>query len=75
MCWAAGLSRPRPAGALDKKLPAIAILYTLYARACDPVLEFLQRGGEHDDAQIVEVVMSTCFNGINDTVEAPARRR
>ncbi len=50
---------------LDPKLPPIAILYTLYARACDPVLEFLQMGGQHDDAQIVDLVMSTCFNGIN----------
>jgi AcrR family transcriptional regulator len=52
-------------GALDKTLPSIAILYTLYARACDPVLEFLKMGGQHDDAQIVELVMSTCFDGIN----------
>jgi TetR/AcrR family transcriptional regulator of autoinduction and epiphytic fitness len=52
-------------GALNSKLPAIAILYTLYARACDPVLEFLQMGGQYADAQIVDVVMSTCFNGIN----------
>jgi TetR/AcrR family transcriptional regulator, regulator of autoinduction and epiphytic fitness len=52
-------------GSLDNKLPAIAILYTLYARACDPVLEFLKMGGQHDDAQIIELVMSTCFNGLN----------
>jgi AcrR family transcriptional regulator len=50
---------------LDPSLPPIAILYTLYARACDPVLEFLKMGGQHDDAQIVDLVMSTCFNGIN----------
>jgi AcrR family transcriptional regulator len=61
----AWIEQAQAAGALDKKLPAIAILYTLYARACDPVLEFLQMGGQHDDAQIVDVVMSTCFNGIN----------
>lgn len=52
-------------GGLDKNLPAIAILYTMYARACDPVLEFLKMGGQHDDAQIVELVLSTCFNGLN----------
>ena len=53
------------AGTLNPKLPAIAVLYTLYARACDPVLEFLKMGGQHDDAQIVEIVLSTCFDGLN----------
>ena len=53
------------AGTLNPKLPAIAVLYTLYARACDPVLEFLKMGGQHDDTQIVEIVLSTCFYGLN----------
>ncbi len=52
-------------GALNPGLPAIAVLYTLYARACDPVLEFLKTGGQHTDAQIVELVMTTCFEGLN----------
>ena len=52
-------------GAINTKLPAIAVLYTLYARACDPVLEFLKMGGQHSDTEIVELVMSTCFDGLN----------
>lgn len=52
-------------GTLNPDLPAIAVLYTLYARACDPVLEFLKAGGLHTDAQIVEMVLSTCFDGLN----------
>ncbi len=52
-------------GALNPDLPAIAVLYTLYARACDPVLEFLKAGGLHTDAQIVDMVLSTCFDGLN----------
>ena len=52
-------------GALNASIPAIAILYTVYARACDPVLEFLKMGGQHSDAQIIELVMSTCFEGLN----------
>lgn len=51
-------------GAIQPQLPAIAVLYTLYARACDPVLEFLKMGGQHNDAQIVELVLSTCFDGL-----------
>ena len=52
-------------GLLNPQLPAIAVLYTLYARACDPVLEFLQMGGQHTDAQIADLVLSTCFDGLN----------
>lgn len=52
-------------GAISASIPAIAILYTVYARACDPVLEFLKMGGQHSDAQIIDLVMSTCFDGLN----------
>jgi AcrR family transcriptional regulator len=51
-------------GLLNPALPAIAVLYTLYARACDPVLEFLRMGGQHDDAQIIDMVMASCFEGL-----------
>jgi TetR/AcrR family transcriptional regulator, regulator of autoinduction and epiphytic fitness len=52
-------------GTLNTKLPAIAVLYTLYARACDPVLEFLRMGEQHTDAEIIDLVLSTCFDGLN----------
>ena len=52
-------------GTLNPKLPAIAVLYTLYARACDPVLEFLKAGGLYTPEQIVEMVLVTCFDGLN----------
>ncbi|WNO05249.1 TetR/AcrR family transcriptional regulator [Rhodoferax mekongensis] len=52
-------------GLINPELPAIAVLYTLYARACDPVLEFLRMGGQHTDAQIIDLVLSTCFDGLN----------
>jgi len=52
-------------GEVNPRVPAIAVLYTLYARACDPVLEFLKAGGQHTDDEIIELVLSTCFDGIN----------
>jgi AcrR family transcriptional regulator len=52
-------------GAINPSIPAIAILYTVYARACDPVLEFLKMGGQHTDEQIIELVLVTCFHGLN----------
>ena len=51
-------------GAINPQLPPIAVLYTFFARACDPVLEFLKMGGQHTDEQIVNLVMSTCFDGL-----------
>ena len=52
-------------GQINKPLPAVAVLYTLFARACDPVLEFLKMGEQHTDDQILGLVMSTCFDGLN----------
>ena len=52
-------------GQINKALPAVAVLYTLFARACDPVLEFLKMGEQHTDEQILDLVMSTCFEGLN----------
>ena len=52
-------------GQINKALPAVAVLYTLFARACDPVLEFLKMGEQHTEEQILDLVMSTCFEGLN----------
>ena len=51
-------------GSLDATLPPILVLYTLYSRACDPVLEFMKAAGLHSDAQIVDWVLRTCFEGL-----------
>ena len=51
-------------GTLSAALPAEVVLYTLFARACDPVVGFLQIGDRHSDDQIVDWVMGTCFNGL-----------
>ncbi len=51
-------------GSLNPALPALAVLYTLYARACDPVLGFLKAAGLYTDEQIVDMVLITCFDGL-----------
>jgi len=51
-------------GSLSPKIPAIAVLYTLYARACDPVPGFLKAGGQHTDEEIITLVLDTCFDGL-----------
>lgn len=57
-------------GSISDRLPAIAVLYTLYARACDPVLEFLKMGNQYQDDEIIELVMGTCFDGLNSRPQA-----
>jgi len=52
-------------GSISDRLPAIAVLYTLYARACDPVLEFLKMGGQYQNDEIIDLVMGTCFDGLH----------
>ncbi|WP_421954571.1 TetR/AcrR family transcriptional regulator [Polaromonas sp.] len=51
-------------GAINPKLPPIAVLYTLYARACDPVLEFLKMGALYTNDEIIALVLSTCLEGL-----------
>ena len=51
-------------GSLSASVPPLVVLYTLYARACDPVPGFLKAGGQHSDEDIVELVMATCFDGL-----------
>lgn len=60
----AWIEAAQAAGDLNPALPPIAILYTVYARSCDPVLEFLRMGNLYGDDDIVELVMSTCFDGL-----------
>ena len=52
------------AGHVDPALPPELVLYTLFARACDPVLGLLKVGGQYSDEQIVEWSLATCFDGL-----------
>ncbi len=50
-------------GQLSAGVPPEVVLYTLFARACDPVLGVLKAGG-HESAQIIDWVLSTTFDGL-----------
>jgi AcrR family transcriptional regulator len=60
-------------GDIDPRLPPEVVLYTIFARACDPVPAFLKAGGQHSDAQIVDWVLSICLHGLRGPRELPAR--
>ncbi|MDO9235492.1 MAG: helix-turn-helix domain-containing protein [Aquabacterium sp.] len=64
----AWIEMAQASGDLNPKLPPIVVLYTLYARACDPVLEFLKMSDLYSNEDIIALVMSTCFDGLNARV-------
>src|SRR5574343_596978 len=64
-CIGQWITEAQAQGRIDPELPPLVVLYTLFARACDPVVSFLKEGGQFDDAAIVELVRKTCFDGLN----------
>ena len=51
-------------GQLSRTLPGEVILYTIFARSCDPVADFLKMGGAFSDAEIIDLLIRTCFDGM-----------
>ena len=60
----AWITAAQQAGHLNRQLPPEVALYTLFARACDPVLGILKASGQHSDDTIIEMLLSTCFDGL-----------
>ena len=58
------ITQAQAEGSIDPALPPLVVLYTLYARACDPVVGFMRESGQYSDADIVELVLRTCFDGL-----------
>jgi TetR/AcrR family transcriptional regulator, regulator of autoinduction and epiphytic fitness len=59
------ITAAQAASDLNPALPPEVILYTLFARACDPVLGLLKLTGQYSDEQIIELLLSTCFDGLS----------
>ena len=52
------------AGQIDLELPPEVVLYTIFARACDPVLGLLKAADQHAEEQIMAWLLRTCFAGL-----------
>ena len=60
------------AGTIDPSLPAQAVLHALYAQAANPLLDFLRASGRWSDEQATELVLRTCFGGLQpSTLKSP----
>lgn len=51
-------------GQMNPALPAELVLYTLFARACDPVVALLKASGQYTHEQILDWVTSSTFDGL-----------
>ena len=58
------IERAKSDGAIRKDLPTEVVLFTIYARSCDPTLDYLRMGDQYSEDQVIEFLMSTCFNGL-----------
>lgn len=50
-------------GELNSDLPSDVILYSYYARTCDPAVEYLQRFSKMSKDDIVKHMLQVCFDG------------
>ncbi|MEO8248303.1 MAG: TetR/AcrR family transcriptional regulator [Burkholderiales bacterium] len=51
-------------GTLTRLLPAEVVLHTMYARAADPVVDYLKAQGDYSGPEIIELVQSVSFDGL-----------
>lgn len=51
-------------GELNVDLPSDVILYSYYARTCDPAVEYLQRFSKMSKDDIVKHMLQVCFDGL-----------
>ncbi|KAB0572822.1 helix-turn-helix transcriptional regulator [Ideonella dechloratans] len=58
------ITEAQTGGQLNPALPGELVLYTLFARACDPVVAMLKESGQYTHAQILDWVTSTTFDGM-----------
>lgn len=54
----------KKAGELRQELPDDVILYSYYARTCDPAVEYLRLYAKMSDDAIVSHMLSVCFTGL-----------
>lgn len=59
------IERAQSDGSLDRTLPADVIMFTIYARSCDPTLTFLRTMRSYSDDQALDYLVRTCFDGLN----------
>ena len=58
------VERAKKLGELRNDLPDDVILFSFYARSCDPAVEYLKLYSKLDNEAIIEHMISGCFDGL-----------
>ena len=58
------IEKARSQGAIRADLPTEVVLFTIYARSCDPTLDYLRTNEQYTDEQVIGFLLSTCFDGL-----------
>ena len=61
-------------GDIAGNLPPEVVLFSLYARACDPVLPLLKSTGQYTAEQVQDWLLQTCFGGLASAPAGPQPR-
>ena len=67
------IAEAQAAGQFAPELPMDVALFTLFARSCDPVLDYLKLAGNYSDAEIVEHMLGVTFSGLARTPAGTAK--
>ena len=59
------IERARADGKIRKDLPTEVVLFTIYARSCDPTLDYLRSNEQYSSDQVINFLLSTCFDGLS----------
>ena len=51
-------------GALSRALPTDYIVTAIYARSCDPTLDYMTRGNSYSGEEIVRYMVHAFFSGV-----------
>jgi hypothetical protein len=59
------IEKAKSEGSIRKDLPTEVVLFTVYARSCDPTLDYLRMGEQYTDDQVIHFLLTTCFDGLH----------
>lgn len=51
-------------GVIDPELPADVVVFALYARTCDPAVEYLRMTGRYTNQQVIDYLVRVAFAGL-----------
>jgi len=51
-------------GVIDPELPADVVVFALYARTCDPAVEYLRMTGHYTNQQVIDYLVTVAFAGL-----------